>query len=128
MHKDDRENTAFTTPWCTFMYDKIPFGLMNAGANFQRDMDIAFAGEKDKFIVIYLNDLTFFSNSYEDHLKHLSQMFLKCKNYGLSLNPKKSHFAMQEGNYWDTSFLRKVLRLILTQLKQSKSLGHLGKK
>jgi hypothetical protein len=34
VHDDDREKTAFTTPWGTFMYDKMPFGLMNAGANF----------------------------------------------------------------------------------------------
>jgi hypothetical protein len=70
---------------------------MNAGATFQREMDIAFVGEKDKFVVIYLDDLTIFSKSDEDHLKHLKQTFIKCKKYGLSLNPKKSHFSMQEG-------------------------------
>ena len=31
---EDREKIAFTTPWGTFMYDKMPFGLMNAGATF----------------------------------------------------------------------------------------------
>jgi hypothetical protein len=80
MHEKDRELTAFTTPWGTFMYDKIPFGLMNVGATFQRAMDIAFVGERDKFIVIYLDDLIVFSNSDEDHLKHLRQTFIKCKN------------------------------------------------
>ena len=52
MHPDDKEKTAFTTPWGAFMYDKMPFGLMNVGATFQRAMDIAFVGEKDKFVVI----------------------------------------------------------------------------
>jgi hypothetical protein len=33
-HDDDKEKIAFTTPWGTFMYDKMSFGLMNAGANF----------------------------------------------------------------------------------------------
>jgi ribonuclease HI len=93
----DKEKTAFTTPWGTFMYDKMPFGLMNAGATFQRAMDIAFVGERDKFVVIYLDDLTVFSKSDEDHIIHLKQTFEKCRKYGLSLNPKKSHFAMQEG-------------------------------
>jgi hypothetical protein len=60
VHEKDRELTAFTTPWGTFMYEKIPFGLMNAGATFQRAMDITFVGEKDKFIVIYLDDLNCF--------------------------------------------------------------------
>jgi hypothetical protein len=97
VHEDDREKTAFTTPWGTFMYDKMPFGLMNAGETFQREMDIAFIGERDKFVVIYLDDLIVFSNSDAEHLVHLRQTFEKCRKFGLSLNPKKSHFAMQEG-------------------------------
>ena len=47
-----QEKTTFTTPWSTLMYTKIPFGLMNVGATFQRAMDIAFAGEIGKFVVI----------------------------------------------------------------------------
>jgi hypothetical protein len=34
------------------MYDKMPFGMINAGANFERAMDIDFVGEKDKFMGI----------------------------------------------------------------------------
>ena len=79
------------------MYDKMPFGLMNAGATFQRAMDIAFAEEKEKFVVIYLDDITIFSQSDEEHLRHLKQTFLKCRKFGMSLNPKKSHFFVQEG-------------------------------
>jgi hypothetical protein len=45
------------------MYAKIPFGLMNAGAKFQWAMDIAFIGERDKFVVIYLDDITVFSRT-----------------------------------------------------------------
>ena len=58
VHLDDQEKTAFTTPWGTFMYAKIPFGLMNDGDTFQRAMDLAFVGIKDKFVLIYLDDLT----------------------------------------------------------------------
>jgi len=59
---EDREKTSFTTPWGTFMYAKMPFGLMNAGETFQRAMDIAFIGEKDKLVVVYLDDITVFQN------------------------------------------------------------------
>ena len=79
------------------MYDKMPFGLMNTCATFQRAMDTAFVGENEKFVVIYQDDITVFSKSDEDHLKHLRQIFIKCRKFGLSLNPKKSHFAMIEG-------------------------------
>lgn len=50
---EDEAKTDFTTPWGTFMYLNIPFGLMNAGATFQRDMDIAFAKEIRVFLVVY---------------------------------------------------------------------------
>ena len=53
------------------MYAKSPFGLMNTGETFQRDMDIAYADEKDKFSIIYLDDITVYSATDEEHIKHL---------------------------------------------------------
>ena len=75
----------------------MPFGLKNAGATFQRAMDITFAKEIHDFLVIYLDDLTVFSKSDQQHLDHLRQVFLTCKKYGISLNPKKSFFGLEEG-------------------------------
>jgi hypothetical protein len=60
-------------------------------------MDIAFIREKDKFVVIYLDEITVFSKSDKDHCHHLKKVFLKCRRFGLSLNPKKSLFSMKEG-------------------------------
>ena len=79
VHPYDQEKTTFTTPWGTFMYAKMPFGLMNVGATFQRAMDIAFSEEKDKYVVIYLDDITMFSKIDLDHLQHLRKVFLKCR-------------------------------------------------
>ena len=97
VHPNDQEKTTFTTPWGTFMYSKMPFELMNVGAIFQRAMDIAFSEEKDKFVVIYLDDITVFSKTDEKHLQHLERVFHKCLKFGISLNPKKTHFALEEG-------------------------------
>ena len=96
VHPDDQEKTTFTTPWGTLMYSKMPFGLMNVGA-FQRAMDIAFSKEKEKFVVVYLDDITVYSKSDEKHREHLERIFLKCMKFGISLNPKKSHFSLEEG-------------------------------
>ena len=89
--------TTFTTPWSTFMYANMPFGLMNVGATFQCAMDIASADESDRFVVIYMDDITVYSNSDREHIKHLEKDFLKCRKYGISLNPRKSNFALEEG-------------------------------
>ena len=79
------------------MYVKIPFGLMNVGATFQREMDIAFMDELGRFIFIYLDDVTVYSKSDEEHLQHLRWVFEKCRNFGISLNPKKTLFGLKEG-------------------------------
>lgn len=97
VHLDDREKTTFMIPWGTFMYVKIPFGLMNTRATFQRAMGIAFAEEKDRFVVIYLDDITIFSKTDDEHIKHLEQVLKKCRKFGILLNPKKSNFVRDEG-------------------------------
>ena len=57
------------------MYAKIPFGLMNVGTTFQHAMDIAFVEEKDKFVVVYMDDITIYSKSDREHIKHLGKVF-----------------------------------------------------
>jgi hypothetical protein len=56
--EEDREKTTFITPWETYAYARMPFGLKNAGATFQRAMDHAFEGLIGKFMVDYQDDLT----------------------------------------------------------------------
>jgi len=97
VHPDDQEKTTFTTPWGTFMYTNIHFGLMNAGVMFQRAMDIVFVDEKDKFSVIYFDDIPVYFSSDEEHLKHIRRAFKKCRKIEISLNPKNSNFTMEEG-------------------------------
>jgi hypothetical protein len=94
---DNREKMTFMTPWGTFMYAKMPFGLMNVGASFERAMGIAFADENDNFIVIYLDEITVYSSSDKQHLEHLKNVFHKCRNFGILLNQNKSHFGVEEG-------------------------------
>jgi len=95
--KEDRHKTTFTTPWGTFEYIRMSFGLTNAGATFQRAMDYAFKGLIGKIIEIYQDDLTVFSKDGISHIDHLRQVFDRCREYGISLNPAKSVFGVTEG-------------------------------
>ena len=76
------------------MYDKIPFGLINARATLQPVMDIYFVGDMETFIVIYLGDMVVFLKPGHEHLSHLNKTFKKCKRYGITLNPKKYGFSL----------------------------------
>ena len=60
-------------------------------------MNIDFADEKDRFVVIYIDDITVYSRSNKEHIRHLESVFLKCRKYGISLNPRKSIFSLEEG-------------------------------
>jgi hypothetical protein len=75
----DRKKMAFTTPWGTYEYIRMPFGLLNVGATFQRAMDYAFRDLMMKIIEIYQDDLTVFSKNKKDHISHLRQVFKRCR-------------------------------------------------
>jgi len=68
------------------------FGLMDAGATFQRAMNIAFAKEIHDFLVVYQDDITIFSKLDNEHLDHLGGVFIKCRKFWISLNPAKTLF------------------------------------
>ena len=75
----------------------MPFGLLNAGATFQRAMDNAFNELIGKIIEIYQDDLTVSSKERSDHIAHLRKVFERCRMYGISLNPSKSVLGVDEG-------------------------------
>ena len=60
-------------------------------------MDIAFISLINKSVVVYLDDITVYSKTREDHVPHLKAIFERCRWYWISLNPNKSIFAMEEG-------------------------------
>ena len=51
--EEEQLKIAFTTPWGTYVYVRIPFGLIKLGDAFQRAMDVDFHEFIDKFMVIY---------------------------------------------------------------------------
>ena len=71
------------------MYAKMSFRLMNTRTSFQRAMDIAFADEREKFVVVYMDDITIYSRWNKDHVRNLERGFIKSKKYGIPLNPRK---------------------------------------
>jgi len=71
----NQPKTTFICPWGTFDYRKLPFGLKNAGATFQRAMSYAFHDIKH-IVQPYLDDFPAHSSCREDHITHLRAIFI----------------------------------------------------
>jgi hypothetical protein len=77
--EEDHLKTTFRTKWGTFAYKRMPFGLINVGATFQMAMDMDFWGLINKCVVVYLDDVTIYSNNREEHIQHLTHIFERCR-------------------------------------------------
>ncbi|XP_071940321.1 uncharacterized protein [Coffea arabica] len=97
MAEEDREKTAFITPWGTFCYRIIPFGLKNAGATYQRTMTTLFHDMIHKEMEVYVDDIIIKSMRAEDHLIDLKRLFERLRRYDLKLNPTKCAFGAPAG-------------------------------
>lgn len=82
----------FTTPWGTYVYVRIPFGLTNVGVTFQRAMGVAFTNIINTIMVVHQDELTIYSKRAKDHVEYIENIFLQDLEYGISLNPKKFPF------------------------------------
>ncbi len=85
----DRPKTAVYTPLGLMEFVKMPFGLKNAAAVFQRAMEQCLGEHLDIFIMVYIDDVIIFSDSMEDHSYHLRLFFQKIKEFNFRINPKK---------------------------------------
>ena len=92
----DQHKTTFICPWGTFAYRKMPFGLKNAGATFQRAMSYAFH-DIMRIVEAYLDDLTAHSKKRINHPTHLRAIFDRCQKYKIRLNPLKCNFCVVAG-------------------------------
>ena len=96
MDPRDREKTAFITRHRTYEFNVMPFGLCNAPATFQRLMDQVYKGIAYKYVVVYLDDTNVFSQTFDDHLRHLREVFTRIRKAGLRLNIEKCNFWMNK--------------------------------
>jgi hypothetical protein len=71
--EEDKPKTNFVTPWETYAYIHMPFGLKNGGETLQREMYHALKYLIGKFMDDYQDDLTIHSNIREEHIKHLRE-------------------------------------------------------
>ena len=75
LHEDDKEKTAFKVPRGSYEFNVTPYGLTNAGASYQRMMDVCLAGLPSDRILCYMDDIVIFSRTLKEHISDLSSVF-----------------------------------------------------
>ncbi|GJT22110.1 reverse transcriptase domain-containing protein [Tanacetum coccineum] len=93
----DQEKTTFACPFGTYTYRRMPFGLCNALATFQRCMLAIFHDMIEESVKVFIDDFSVFGSSFDKCLNNLDKMLQCCKDAHLVLNWEKFHFMVKEG-------------------------------
>ncbi|GJS37030.1 reverse transcriptase domain-containing protein [Tanacetum coccineum] len=99
MAKEDEEKTAFITSQGIFCYTKMPFGLRNAGATYQRLVDKAFHKQIGRNLEVYVDDLVIKSRTEDEIVRDMEETFQTLREINMKLNPKKCTFGIEEGKF-----------------------------
>jgi transposase InsO family protein len=95
-----KERTAFTVGSLGFFeYNKMPFGLTNSPATYQRIMQDILGDYNMKICLVYLDDLIIFSNSFEQHIERLDMILKRLHEADLKLAPEKCFFFKSKVNF-----------------------------
>ena len=100
MDPGSQEKTAFSTYSGLYEFRKMPFGLVNAPATFQRLMEVVLAGLAREGCLVYLDDVLVMGKTLEEHNENLEKVFCRLRAAGLCLKPKKC--SNQKSNTWAT--------------------------
>ena len=98
LDKKSKEYTSFTTLKGQFAFNRAPFGLRISPSYFVELMQLALDG-LDEFCTFYVDDIIVWSNSLEEHLKHINMLFERLRNHKLKLKLKKCQFMKAESNH-----------------------------
>lgn len=97
MEEEDIVKTAICTPFGSYEYLRMPFGLRNAAQTQQRLMDEVLRGLP--FVFVYLDDILIASRNSEEHRQHITEVFDRIQQYGLIINIIKSDFGLSSVDF-----------------------------
>jgi hypothetical protein len=99
IHPDDKDKTGLVTPFGSFRYERLAYGLAGAPSTFQRIIDVTLMGLKDIYALVYLDDILIFSDSIEEHARRIRMVLDRIREAKFKLNSGKCTFAAREVAY-----------------------------
>ena len=97
IHLDDQEKITFTCPYGTFAYRRMPFGLCNAPATFQRCMISIFTDMIEDFMEVFMDDFSVYGSDFTSCVNNLCKVLARCEGKNLVLNWEKWYFMVNDG-------------------------------
>lgn len=94
--EDSQHFTSFRTTDGLFYFTVCPMGLTNSPATFMRLMNRIFPDMNDVFLNYYMDDLLIYSDTIEEHAKHVERILQRLREHSLVLKPTKCLFAVNE--------------------------------
>ena len=95
----DAEKTVFSTETGHYQFTRMPMGLKNSAATFQRLMYTVLSGLVGSRCFVYLDDIVIYAESIEEHSKKLYEVFSQLALHNLKINPKKTQFLSKKVTY-----------------------------
>ncbi|XP_052177535.1 uncharacterized protein LOC127791591 [Diospyros lotus] len=99
MNPNEEEHTSFITDRGLYCYKVMPFGLKNAGATYQRLVNMMFEAQIGKTMEVYVDDMLVKSEQVADHVRNLGETFKILRSYNMKLNPLKCAFRVASGRF-----------------------------
>jgi Reverse transcriptase (RNA-dependent DNA polymerase)./Integrase core domain. len=99
MENESIPKTAFNTDSGHFEFKRMPFGLKNAPATFQRAMNYVLRNEINKTCLVYLDDIIILGTSLQEHINNIRRIFQILRTHNLKIQLDKSEFLMKEVAY-----------------------------
>lgn len=97
---NSREKTAFTIPGMgLYQFKRMPYGLTNAPATFQRLIDNVLGADLEDSCFVYLDDIIIISKNFNSHLELLHKVLDRLLSAGFTLNREKCNFCRPEIAY-----------------------------
>jgi hypothetical protein len=95
----DKMKTAFSTPSGHYHFHRLPYGLSNSPASFQRLMDMVLRNLTGAECWVFLDDLIIFADTIEEHAQRLEHVLQRFEKANLKLQPAKCTFAQPQVQY-----------------------------
>jgi hypothetical protein len=97
LKEEDQIKTAFITPYRVYAYKTMSFGLKNAGATYQRAIQLYFADQLHRNVEAYVDDVVIKTKTQDQFITDLEETFNSLRKFRWKFNPTKCVFGVSSG-------------------------------